>query len=113
VVQAPKENATPMKRKIRDMVVIQKTSLSLVSLSHTILHGLALRLGMTKKWSRQISFNLYVTSTMRYLATILIILLLAVPAMSVELFRYRGAEKDGGTLDTFLKPESKIPPTPV
>ena len=25
--------------------------------------------------------------------------LLAVPAMSVELFRYRGAAKDGGTLE--------------
>jgi hypothetical protein len=36
---------------------------------------------------------------MRYLATILITLLLAVPAMSVELFRYRGAAKDGGTLE--------------
>ena len=37
---------------------------------------------------------------MRYLATILT-LLLAVPAMSVGLFRYRGAAKDGGTLSTF------------
>jgi hypothetical protein len=36
---------------------------------------------------------------MRYLATILITLLMAVPAMSVELFRYRGAAKDGGTLE--------------
>jgi hypothetical protein len=36
---------------------------------------------------------------MRHLATILITLLLAVPAMSVELFRYRGATKDGGTLE--------------
>jgi hypothetical protein len=36
---------------------------------------------------------------MRYLPTILITLLLAVPAMSVELFRYRGAAKDGGTLE--------------
>jgi hypothetical protein len=35
---------------------------------------------------------------MPYLATILITLLLAVPAVSVELFRYRGAAKDGGTL---------------
>jgi hypothetical protein len=38
-------------------------------------------------------------SLMSYLATILIMLLLAVPAMSVELFRYRGAAKDGGTLE--------------
>jgi hypothetical protein len=36
---------------------------------------------------------------MSYLATILIILLLTLPAMSVELFRYRGAAKDGGTLE--------------
>jgi hypothetical protein len=36
---------------------------------------------------------------MRYLPTILITLSLAVPAMSVELFRYRGAAKDGGTLE--------------
>jgi hypothetical protein len=36
---------------------------------------------------------------MPYLATILIALLLAVPAMSVELFRYRGAAK--GWRDTF------------
>jgi hypothetical protein len=35
---------------------------------------------------------------MRYLAGILITLLLATPAFSVELFRYRGAAKDGGTL---------------
>ena len=33
------------------------------------------------------------------LATILITLLLAVPAISLELFRYRGAAKDGGTLE--------------
>jgi hypothetical protein len=32
------------------------------------------------------------------LATTLTILLLTIPAMSVELFRYRGAAKDGGTL---------------
>jgi len=36
---------------------------------------------------------------MRYLTAILITLLLSVPAMSVELFRYRGAAKDGGTLE--------------
>ena len=39
------------------------------------------------------------TGTMRYLATILITLFLAAPAKSVELFRYRGAAKDGGTLE--------------
>jgi hypothetical protein len=37
-----------------------------------------------------------------YFATILITLLLAVPAMSVELFRCRGAAKDGGTLEVML-----------
>src|ERR1700681_3806321 len=36
---------------------------------------------------------------MLYLATILITLLLATPAFAVELFRYRGAAKDGGTLE--------------
>jgi hypothetical protein len=36
---------------------------------------------------------------MLLVATILITVLLAVPAMSVELFRYRGAAKDGGTLE--------------
>ena len=36
---------------------------------------------------------------MPYFATILITFLLAVPAMSVELFRYRGAAMDGGTLE--------------
>ena len=36
---------------------------------------------------------------MRHFTAILITLLLAVPAMSVELFRYRGADKDGGTLE--------------
>src|ERR1700726_1906668 len=36
---------------------------------------------------------------MRHFTAILITLLLSVPAMSVELFRYRGADKDGGTLE--------------
>jgi hypothetical protein len=36
---------------------------------------------------------------MRYLATGLVTLSLSLPAMSVELFRYRGAAKDGGTLE--------------
>jgi hypothetical protein len=40
---------------------------------------------------------------MPYLATILITLLLATPAFAAELFRYRGAAKDGGTLDTSLR----------
>ena len=33
------------------------------------------------------------------LAAILISLMLAVPAMSAELFRYRGAARDGGTME--------------
>ena len=36
---------------------------------------------------------------MRYLAGILITLLLTIPAISVELFRYRRAANDGGTLE--------------
>lgn len=35
---------------------------------------------------------------MPYLAGIVIALLLTIPAISVELFPYRGAAKDGGTL---------------
>jgi hypothetical protein len=49
---------------------------------------------------------------MRYPATILITLLLAVPAMSVELFRYRGAANDGGTLEyIFVTDEQSVPKT--
>ena len=56
--------------------------------------------------------NSTVTSTMRYPATILITLLLAVPAMSVELFRYRGAANDGGTLEyIFETDEQGVPKT--
>jgi hypothetical protein len=40
---------------------------------------------------------------MPYLATTLITLLLAIPAMLVELFRYRGAANDGGTLEYAFK----------
>jgi hypothetical protein len=36
---------------------------------------------------------------MRCLATGLVTILLLLPALSVELFRYRGAAKDGGTLE--------------
>ena len=49
---------------------------------------------------------------MHHLATIQITLLLAAPVMSVELFRYRGAAKDGGTLEYVLRVENKILPTP-
>jgi hypothetical protein len=49
---------------------------------------------------------------MRYLAAILITFLLAVPAMSVELFRYRGAAMDGGTLEyIFETDEQDVPKT--
>jgi len=41
------------------------------------------------------------SSAMHRFTAILITLLLATPAMSVELFRYRGAAMDGGTLSTF------------
>jgi hypothetical protein len=55
------------------------------------------------KWvgsSQAVSENIVLSgSVIRNLASILITLLLAVPAMSVELFRYRGAAKDGGTLE--------------
>ena len=49
---------------------------------------------------------------MRYFTAILITLLLAVPAMFVELFRYRGATKDGGTLQyVFETDEQDVPKT--
>jgi hypothetical protein len=51
-------------------------------------------------------------SGVRYLATVLIGLLLTVPAISVELFRYRGAAKDGGTLEyVFDTDEQDVPKT--
>jgi hypothetical protein len=49
----------------------------------------------------------------RYLATILITLLLAVPAMSVELFRYRGGAKDGGTLEYVFEAGEQNSPNAV
>ena len=49
---------------------------------------------------------------MSHFAAILIILLLVVPAKSVELFRYRGAAKDGGTLEyIFESDEQDVPKT--
>jgi hypothetical protein len=53
---------------------------------------------MTKDWSTH-------TASIHHalLATILFTVLLAVPAMSVDLFRYRGADKDGGTLEYIFK----------
>jgi hypothetical protein len=50
---------------------------------------------------------------MRHLATILISLLLAVPVMSVELFRYRGAAKDGGTLEYVFEAGEQNSPNAV
>jgi hypothetical protein len=50
---------------------------------------------------------------MRYLTTILITLLLGVPAMSVELFRYRGAAKDGGTLEYVFEAGEQNSPNAV
>jgi hypothetical protein len=46
------------------------------------------------------------------LTTILITLLLAVPAMSVELFRYRGAAKDGGTMEYVFDGGAQNSPMP-
>jgi hypothetical protein len=46
-----------------------------------------------------VPLNPFVTLSRPYIATILITLLLAVPAMSVELFRYQSAAKDDGTLE--------------
>jgi hypothetical protein len=50
---------------------------------------------------------------MRSLATILITLLLAAPARSVELFRYRGAAKDGGTLEYVFETDYQDVPKTV
>ena len=50
---------------------------------------------------------------MLYLATILITLLLAAPAMSVELFRSRGAAKDGGTLEYVFEAGEQNSPNAV
>jgi hypothetical protein len=50
---------------------------------------------------------------MPYLATILITLLLAAPAMSAELFRYRGAAKDGGRLEYVFEAGEQNSPNAV
>jgi len=50
---------------------------------------------------------------MRHLATILITLSLVVPATSVELFRYRGAAKDGGTLEYVFEAGEQNSPNAV
>ena len=52
------------------------------------------------------------SSAMHRFTAILITLLLATPAMSVELFRYRGAAMDGGTLEyIFETDEQDVPKT--
>src|ERR1700676_5092099 len=50
---------------------------------------------------------------MRYLATGLVTLSLSLPAMSVELFRYRGAAKDGGTLEYVFEAAEQNSPNAV
>jgi hypothetical protein len=49
----------------------------------------------------------------RCLATTLITLLVATPAVSVELFRYRGAGKDGGTLEYVFEGREQNSPNVV
>src|SRR6202790_2968923 len=50
---------------------------------------------------------------MRYLASILFTLILATPAFAVELFRYRGAAKDGGTLEYVFEAGEQNSPNAV
>ena len=50
---------------------------------------------------------------MRYLAGILITLLLTIPAISVELFRYRRAANDGGTLEYVFEAREQNSPNTV
>src|SRR5580693_3223489 len=50
---------------------------------------------------------------MRYLATGLVTILLILPAMSVELFRYRGAAQDGGTLEYVFEAGEQNSPNAV
>ena len=49
----------------------------------------------------------------RYLATVIVALMLSVPAMSVELFRYRGAAKNGGTLEYVFETDGQDVPQTV
>jgi hypothetical protein len=50
---------------------------------------------------------------MRYLAAVLLNLLLADSVWSVELFRYRGAAKDGGTLEYIFDTDEQDAPKTV
>ena len=52
-------------------------------------------------------------SRMPCLVPILITLLLAAPALAVELFRYRGAATDGGTLEYFFEAGEQNSPNAV
>src|ERR1700730_1108542 len=54
-----------------------------------------------------------VEAAMRYLSTFLIVLSMILPAMSVELFRYRGAAKDGGTLEYVFEAGGQNSPNEV
>ena|SRR5271166_2818541 len=65
---------------------------------------------MTRRSSQRLGVKF---GRMRYLATILLILSLALPAMSVELFRYRGAAKDGGTLEYIFEAGEQNSPDAV
>ena len=50
---------------------------------------------------------------MTYLVTFLIVLSLILPAMSIVLFRYRGAAKDGGTLEYVFEAGEQNSPNAV
>src|ERR1700720_989959 len=54
-----------------------------------------------------------VEAAMRYLYTFLILLSMTLPAISVELFRYRGAAKDGGTLEYVFEAGEQNSPNAV
>jgi hypothetical protein len=50
---------------------------------------------------------------MRFLGACLFTFLLAAPAMSVELFRYRGSAPDGGTLEYIFESDEQNAPETV
>ena len=49
----------------------------------------------------------------RYLLTFLVSFLLTLPARSIELYRYRGAAKDGGTLEYIFEADEQNSPNAV
>jgi hypothetical protein len=53
------------------------------------------------------------TCCRRTLATVLVVLILAGPAFAVELFRYRGAATDGGTLEFVFEAGEQNSPNAV